>query len=584
VPDTHSRTRQSIQESVLTRAFLGLGAAVIVELLLHHFKIGLDWERLWTLLTILIGFSLSILLEQLIVPKSFKKLRRDMVGAAEAARENDLLDTVLNNMIGDLDQRLFNLRNFKYIDTEGVIPQLSIDTIQQVKQSAFATFVADAREHIYEDAGGRSYMNAWYQKAAELSKKGALHRLFITNKLGDLTEEAFRLIEENYQRGVKVSVIERRQAEDLRLGCELDFGLFDESCLMTVKPLSPEENQLSIFFRGPGILNQQELAKYQTFRDRLIAAATPGKDFLREFGKPINATFWTTKMTYSQNVRLGPPHGLSTDDAQRMLDLIVKNTPNKEPLRIAILGLTPQLREVCEKETRVGEFVLIDQTVVFQPLPGPNDKWKLETKTSWLDFETKNAFDGVLGDEALNNLSLKQYPRFFRTMQKCLKTNGLLVLRTMARYDPNAENFLPLPETSLLERIKNEPFGETEAERGARIIEYLHSTHIAFDDATSMISTQRYNLLLNQWLDEGKITPAQAANYWFPDRTNPDLKLSSPTWEKLREHCNRNPNSQEPYFESMSYMEVDATYCGSDGLLSSFYRITPFVLREAGEE
>ena len=315
-----------------------------------------------------------------------------MVGASDAARENNLLDTVLNTIINDLDERLDDLRNFKYIDTEGVVPQLSIDTIQQVKEGAFATFVADAREHIYEDVGGRRYMNAWYQKAAELSKKGALHRLFITNKLGDLTEEAFRLIEENYQRGVKVSVIERRQAENLSLGCELDFGLFDESCLMTVKPLSPEENELSIFFRGPGILNKQELGKYQAFRDRLIDAATPGKEFLREFGRPINATFWTTKMTYSQNVRLGPPHGLSTDDAQTMLDLIVSNSPNKEPLRIAILGLTPQLREVCEKEPRVGEFVLIDQTDVFQTLPKPTDKWKLVKKMQLARLRNEERF------------------------------------------------------------------------------------------------------------------------------------------------------------------------------------------------
>lgn len=530
----------------------------------------------WALLSYIVIFLFSYGLEQIYLPQEFKKLRSDMAGAVKTANQNDTLKIVLEQIRSEFADRLAKLHKFTYVDEKGTIPQLSVKTIESVKTRAFATFVADNREEIYENSEGRTYLNAWYQKAGHLDKNGELHRVFITGKLGDLTDEAVRLIEEHLKRGVQVSVIERNVAENISEGCELDFGLFDMDCLMTVKPRPGNSSQLSVYVKGPGDTNARELDRYENYRKRLLKAAVAASDFLRDFGRPINAHFWDRRLMLKDNVRLGPPHGLSKADAMEMLDLILRHAPNATtPIRVAILGLTPVLVETCLNSPRIDEIVLVDQTSVAVDKPQTTKKIKV-IRSNWLDYNAHGIFDGILGDEALNNLNVQQYRSFFRAMHNCLQPHGVLILRTLGRYE-GTEQFLRVPAKQLLDSIRNAAADDSEAERGASIIEYLHSVDIAFDPTTQLIDTKRYNDFLANWVTQGAITPGQAAGFWFPDKANQQLYLSSVDPDQIQER------SRE-YFDQMPFAEVDAAYCGCDGVLRQFYRITPFVLRRMGNE
>jgi hypothetical protein len=291
-----------------------------------------------------------------------------------------------------------------------------------------------------------------------------------------------------------------------------------------------------------------------------------GEEFLRRFDEPINARFWDNRLL-NHSALLGVPHGLSVQDAKNMLAGVMDRLPQQQDFRVAILGLTPQLIDVCNAETRVKEVVPIDQTQVKYEFGGKIKRFR----ANWLEFKAEYGFDAILGDEALNNLSIQQYPHFFRAMHGCLRSHGTLVLRTLGRYE-GAERFLEIPSDVLLKEIQSMQPNKGTADHGARILEVLHSVHIAFDPGKSSIETSRYNGQIRTWVEQKLITSEQAEPFWFPYYLSPELQLSSPTPDHIQE-------ASREFFDPMRMMSVDPTYCGSNGLLASIYRITPFVVR-----
>jgi SAM-dependent methyltransferase len=555
-----------LKERVLARNLIIFSAGVIIALILFV-KLPDVWALTWSLLAAVILLLLALILEHVILPPTFRNLSSDMAAAAKTAEENGTLRLIFQQIYAELADDLAKLRNYTYIDETGTIPELSIKAMFAVTQSAFATFIADDREHIYEDNAGRAYINTWYEKADDLGKD-KLHRVFITGKMGDLTDEAVRHIEKHLQHNVAVWVIERDKVQMIRQTCELDFGLFDSDCLMTVKSRPGMPSKLSVYVRGPKGENAMMLKQYEQFKTRLLQEATGAEEFLQTFNRPMNALFWSRRLL-QYSPRLGPPHGLSKVDAKEMLDKILRNRPDPAiTARIGVLGLTPELLEACTREPLVREVFSIDQAKVATDIP--YDRKVTPIQANWLEFCGKHEFDGVLGDEALNNLNIQQYRSFFRSMHRALKPNGLLVLRTLGRYE-GAQDHLNIEPEVLLDWIKNNE-GQSESQCAARIIEFLHSRHIAFDPKRQVIEAKRYNSLLNNWVAKGEITAAKANVHYFPGRNLPDLILSSADIDQLEQ-------SSRDYFEPMHFSDVDSTYCGPESDLSQFYRITPFVAR-----
>jgi hypothetical protein len=518
----------------------------------------------------IMGF-IAYYLEQTIIPRTFrnKQLRSHMAGAAKAVNASETLKMVIDQVRIDLDHKLSDLELAIYKDANGTIPELSIKTVEHVKVGAFATFVVDERELQYEEPEGLLYLKAWYEKASQLGA-GHLQRVFIVDKLDDVTDKIVQLIEDHVDRNVGVWMIENTLAESLRIDCQLDFGLFDERCLMTVQPRGPGVSSLlSVFVELPSGTNSNAVDAHRQFRKRLLARATPAHEFLHKFRLPLNAAFWNRRMV-RHSPKLGPPHGVSAADARKMVDLIVEHHASmSRPLRVAILGLTPELVNACIDEQKIGTLELIDQTDVDVKLPNSGKIGRVPG--NWLEYVPTETFDAILGDEVLNNLHIQQYRSFFQQTNRGLRPGGIMVLRTMARYE-EVEEFSKVSKDKLLAHIK-EATNESELERNARIIEFLHSSEVAFHDGSQMISTLRYNELIRGWIGSGDITVAQAVNYWFPDRENQTLYLSSADPDWLEKASRR-------YFKEQTFIAVDGQYCGADARLCHFYRITPFVRRD----
>jgi hypothetical protein len=526
------------------------------------------WAITWALLSAIVLFLFSLGLETAYLPKEFKRLRADMAGAARTARRNSTLKMVLDQIVSELEGEVARLHEYKYEDDKGTIPELSIKTVQSVKAGAFATFVADEREKIYEDREGKDYLASWFDKTKQLGKD-SLHRVFVVGKLREITEETARLIAEHLEHGSKVSVIDRTTAENISSGCELDFGLFDSDCLMTVRPRPGTSSKLSVYVVGPDGENGKIVEVYEEFKKRLVADASSAENVLKEFRKPINAHFWDLRML-KHNERLGPPHGLSQIDAKKILDLALGSTPGSSRVRVAILGVTPQLVDICVAEPRIQEIVLLDQTLVEVDVARYGGKVRRE-RCNWLEYAAKMPFEAILGDESLNNLTVAQYRSFFSAMRRSLQPLGSLVMRTLGRYE-DSDRFLHVPANKLLETILDAQSRKPDLDRDAQVIEFLHSENIAFDKERQLIETRRYNDLLRTWITGREITEDQAKAFWFPSKEDDQqIQLSSAHSKDILE-------TSSDYFSPKPFADVDLSYCGSNRGLKSLYQITHFIV------
>jgi len=108
-----------------------------------------------------------------------------------------------------------------------------------------------------------------------------------------------------------------------------------------------------------------------------------------------------------------------------------------------ILGVTPELRDLALKEG--FEVVACDMNLEMikrtQQLVRVKDRTK-ETiiKSNWLSVPLKdNSFHIVLSDVAINNLSLKDFPKIFSLMAKWLVQGGYLSLKEVVY--PDNEKF-----------------------------------------------------------------------------------------------------------------------------------------------
>jgi len=541
-------------------------SVIITVCLVSFSSMDRNWAIAFGFLSAILMLAIAIVFELHVLPKEFRRYRSDIAAAVAASHQHPILRLVLAEVLRGLREQVACLRNGTYYDERGKIRTLSVQTIESVRHSAFAAYIVDERERTYETPEGRTYIAAWCQKARELGDQGDVSRVFIVKSINEVTDETFCRMKHQNAYGVKVLLVEHDKVKDIAQGCELDFGLYDGNCVMTVTPRRGISDMLSLVVGDKGT-NETYIRRYTEFKGRIIGAALDFESFARRFVSPINALVWNNRHLLHAT-RLNPPHGLSVKDATAIVDLALRYLPELPPLRIAILGVTPQLVDHCLSLSRIGEITLLDQASVSLPDKGIRVK---RVVANWLEYSTDRPFDAILGDEALNNLTISQYGVFFRNMRRLLTPHGILVMRTLGQYE-DATRFLKVTPDDLLRFIRDEAHLLPEGDCAARVISYLHSALIAFDEARCMIDTARYNNLLETWISRREIDEAGAARLWFPSREELRVVLSSPRTDLIFEASGR-------CFNQMPFVEVDSSYCGADALLQKFYRITPFVAK-----
>jgi hypothetical protein len=546
--------------------------SIIVGIVLAVFAVtNRTWAILFSFLSALLLLLVTIALELRVLPTEFRPLRSDIAAATLAAHRNRILALVFDEILRALREQIIALRHGTYTDDKGTIPELSVKTIEAVKRSAFATFVENSTENLYQQPQGRRYLEAWYAKSAELGP-AAICRVFILQDPAEVSEDTLTIIREHEANNVRVVVTSRTEAEKLADGCELDFGLFDSECLMAVTSHPRLRTRLDVFVRDETGSNEAIIERYERFRARLLAITLDTGTFLDKFAEPMNVQFYN-EWYVNYPARLGPPNGISPVDVTGMVNLVTQHIGRDDSLHVAVLGVTPQLVDALLTTNAVTAVTLIDQTPISFPI---KDNRIRRVRANWLTYRSTEKFDAIVGDEALNNLRLAQYGTFFRSMRRLVKDDGILLMRTLGRYSGSARHRSASVE-ELFRFIQDEGNELTDVDRIARIITFLHSPSIAFDEGHSMIETTRYNALLKGWAERKEISEDTAAKFWFPSKEITALSLSSPDTDQIFQ-------KSRALFHQMPFREVDSDYCGTNGILSTFYRLTTFIPNlEVGE-
>lgn len=553
------------RRALLVNLFL-FGTSVVIGITAVAAGVATPSEAvLLTVLSSIFLFLISLLIELRVLPNKMRDMRKELTVAAAAAHHNSTLQLVFDEIIREFRSHVTSLSQGKYTDDRGSIPTMSIKTVESIARSAFVTHVESRSSGLYRDAQGQQYLDAWYKKAAQL-QTDAMIRLFIVRDRQDVREDIQELIEQHVQHNASVKVISEAEASACAEGCELDFGLFDEQCVMVVSERPGQSStRLDVVVSGVGEgVHEAMLGQYQLFRERLLVRAMVREKYIAELIRPMNADFYD-EWYLTQTAELQPPHGMSTTDAKTVVAALEERLRGRQGLRVAILGLTPQLVDAVANLPGLDTITLIDQTEV--PLPDSHANIS-SVQENWLEHVSEEKYDAIVADEALNNLRLSQYSRFFRAIYNNLHPHGILVMRTLGRYSPNTHVARAAP-SDLLEALKSLGTAPRRSDRAAVVICYLHSAAIAFDEQLSLVDTRRFNKVIRDWVERGKITESEASELWLPWEHGARLRLTSPDVSTLTRISGR-------YFKLLPLASVDSTYCGPNGILGNNYRITSF--------
>jgi hypothetical protein len=168
---------------------------------------------------------------------------------------------------------------------------LSVQTIASVRRCAFATYIVGNTEQRYDTPEGRAYIAAWCQKARELGESSNVCRVFITKSLKDVSDDTYGRMKDQHSHGVSVLVAEHDKVNGASQGCEMDFGLYDDDCVMTVTPRPGLSDRLSVVVGNNGT-NGALIHRYREFKKRIVATALDFDSFSKLFLAPVNAQFW----------------------------------------------------------------------------------------------------------------------------------------------------------------------------------------------------------------------------------------------------------------------------------------------------
>jgi SAM-dependent methyltransferase len=112
------------------------------------------------------------------------------------------------------------------------------------------------------------------------------------------------------------------------------------------------------------------------------------------------------------------------------------NTRRNKPIRILILGSTPEFRDMCCSFQFETTCIDINQDIyealtLLQTKPNPKERF---IHANWLTFKSRQKYDFIIGDAVTAMFKLSLYTKFFNNMSSHLKQNGLLILRVPYQY------------------------------------------------------------------------------------------------------------------------------------------------------
>lgn len=194
-----------------------------------------------------------------------------------------------------------------------------------------------------------------------------------------------------------------------------------------------------------------------------------------------------------------PPPARPSQEELSFYEECILKAASKKDIKVLILGVTPELREICAKHKLDVTLVDICQDMfeaMKELMKYKNSKEKF-VLANWLDMKFDTQFDLIIGDIVINLFDLEDWKLFLTKIRSTLKKDGYFLTRLMLDS--------PLrKKTNLNEMIKQY---KQELQVGN-----LDRTAIIFSDKeicnakTRKIDFNIFNKKLKEFLDKGAIT------------------------------------------------------------------------------
>ncbi|MCX6032139.1 MAG: class I SAM-dependent methyltransferase [Chloroflexi bacterium] len=534
-------------------------ATVLVALLLGLVQIltPVDTVVVGILFLILENVVLLVVERETLLP-SIKELseRHILMQHQLVAMSNWILSDEYKNAFDDFAGRIADLGSGRFVLELSDVPQISLQIVRALKREAFATVVVGVSDKFFGSELGQQYLRECYDAAKRIS--GSFVRLFIFERLSDVTPLLLKLMEEHRRQGIEVLVATHAELTAENLNPEDDFGLWDGYCLMRVEVVPGTLlARMAVHVEGP----EAEQARRKSIR--LSQVAKPLAKFLEGLCQPVNGIQWTTLLPQVQS--LAPPVGPSMADIKKMWEMVTAS--GVKPQRVLVLGYTKAivdyfLQEGCSKVDVLDIGLYHPHHVCSQ---SPRNISFI--RGNWLTWSNPYAeeYDVVLGDDAINNLAVYQYYIFFRNISSLLKPDGLLIMRAIGRYGSDRED-LPGFQTTLsdLKKILRANGSIKEDYLVARLIPTLHSPDF-YDEPTRTFDIKLWNKWLRQAEAQGLCTYEETASFSL----NYPLLMTSLPFSELLQYA-------KEFFNFVEQSKVDQAYVDLYPKLDDFYRILSF--------
>ena len=533
--------------------------------------IGVKYSPDWLIvasLTVIIGLLATIIINLLWTPKPFRALKKKINTANELSVLHPILKQFYSNAIGRIDLDLDQVIKGKFRFQITEVPDISITAMELVNKKCALMFPIDRSEKLLTPEHGAAY--DYYLQMKEASRKmkedglTGVVRVFVINQLNDISSNLLRFIQRNIHDEIDVKLIFESELPPLLPDIEgLDFGYYEtkdgHKWIMLLRSLgSGSNNSLTDYIVET---DAQIVEHYDAYSEAVINKAHTYEEFMKILMNPIHGDLWPTYFA-ERGFEMNPPHGLSDEDADYIVDSVFKSMESDYKPAVLVLGFTPKiLRRLVEAET--SKVVSIDQ---FTSKPTAF-KGEVEFKTAnWLNMSFDEKFDAIVFDESINNLTKIQLNLFFQNFRNILNPGGHFIGRVMGRFDEDITrkyaNITSWEAVEMLRQIE----GGSHDDFSPLIICLLHSKSIAFSGDSSLVDCDSWNNVLTDLHVKGKITKTEYEQW----KLQFSFKLLSPDLDLLLKE------SKEIGLNPFEIKQIEGSYAVRYKDVRNFYRIINF--------
>lgn len=527
------------------------------------FLLNINW-LIGSSLTVIVACLGVILTNLYWFPKSYNKIRIKVAKADVVAQKHPILAKYFSDGISNTEKELESIIRGRFNFQVTEVPEMSNYAMSIVDKKCILIFPVKNSENLLTPITGSSkqYYDSMIVASNKMHKnttKGVV-RVFVINRNKDISNRLLNFIKKNLDDNIDVRLIFEDELPTIPQEIEeLDFGYYEnEDGHKWVMILKQFENNDVIKTDYIVETDLNKIQHYERYSEDIIRKSKTFEDFINEVSIPMNGDLWPVYFA-ERGYEMHPPHGLSDEDADYIVDSALKSVSDTKEFSILVLGYTPKIfRRLIDKKVTSITSIDIGKS---KPLDFQNNV-KYVT-SNWLNINLEEKFDVILFDEAINNLTRLQVNLFFQNIKKVLKPKGHLIGRVMGCFEEQiTQNYINKTQWDCIEDLRKIK-GDSHIDYASLIICLLHSKHISYSTETFIVDCSKWNLMLDLLRKNDKITQNEYRNW----KLQFSFKLLSPSLSLLLNE------SKEAQFSPSEIRLVDGTYIEKWGETLDFYRI-----------